>query len=373
MENQLVRKWKTIAIVLGCLLLLVSGLYASKIGFKGGESTLPDQETAEPEKEEVSWLSLWNDDAQAKVFLEEYMKDITDENSANYIPEENRIAVFDLDGTLFCETDPVYFDHMLFMHRVLDDPNYTATEFDLQVAEKVQEFIDTGSYPAGLDNLHGQGIAESFAGMTIREFYDYIKDFAKTPAPGYNNMTIGNAFYLPMVEIIEYLQENKFKTYIVSGTDRLIVRGVMEGLSFMHIPANQIIGSDELLVTPNQGETDGLDYVYTSEDELVLAGEFLLKNLKMNKVTVIAQEIGIQPVLAFGNSSGDASMAAYTLDGNPYRSMAFMLCCDDTVRENGKLSAAEKMQENCEKNGWIPISMKNDWKTIYGEEVTRKQ
>ena len=162
MEKQTANRWKIIAMILGCLLIIVSTLYGMKIGFpeKGDEGKQTD--------EEISWLSLWKDDAQAKVWLEEYMKDITDESSPDYIPLENRIAVFDLDGTLFCETDPVYFDHMLFMHRVLEDPDHTASEFELQVAEKVQEFIDTGSYPEGLDNLHGQGVASAFQGMTIR-------------------------------------------------------------------------------------------------------------------------------------------------------------------------------------------------------------
>ena len=371
MENVL-KKWKTLAIVSTCLLVLVSLLYATGVGYKKNEPENQPEEIVEPVEEEVSWLSLWKEDAEAKVWLEDFMKDITDENSANFIPVENRIAVFDLDGTLFCETDPVYFDHMLFMHRVQEDPNHEASEFELEVAEKVQEFIDTGEYPAGLDNLHGQGVASAFAGMTIREFYDYVKAYGQTASPGYNNLNRGDAFYLPMIEIIEFLQENEFKTYIVSGTDRLIVRGAMEGLSFLHIPANQIIGSDELLVAPHQGDTDGLDYVFTDDDDLILAGEFIIKNLKMNKVTVIAQEIGIQPVLAFGNSSGDASMAKYTVTNNPYRSMAFMLCCDDTVRENGDEAKAQKMADTCAKNGWIPISMKNDWTTIYGDEVTRK-
>ncbi|MBQ3296065.1 MAG: haloacid dehalogenase-like hydrolase [Erysipelotrichaceae bacterium] len=359
--------WKIIAICAMAMMTVVSCLYASVIN-KKEPAPVPETEPAP----EANWLSLWNDDARAKKELMEFMAAITEEGGPDYIPVENRVAVFDLDGTLFCETDPVYFDHMLFMHRVKEDPNYKATEFDLEVAEKVQEFIDTGSYPEGLDNLHGQGVAESFAGMTIKEFYDYVKEFGKTPSPGYNNMNRGDAFYLPMVEIIEYLQENQFKTYIVSGTDRLILRGALSGLDFMHIPANQIIGSDELLVSPKQGDADGLDYVFTSDDELVLAGKFIIKNLKMNKVTVIAQEIGMQPVLSFGNSSGDYSMATYTISNNPYRSLAFMLCCDDTVRENGNEEKAQKMVEACEKNGWIPISMKNDWSTIYGAEVTRK-
>ena len=374
-ENSL-KRWKSLAIISTCLLLIVSTLYALGVGWKKNEEPAvePEAEVIENETTEAIELSNWTDDAQAKVFLEEYMKDITDPNSKNFIPVENRIAVFDLDGTLFCETDPVYFDHMLFMHRVLEDPNHKATEFELEVAEKVQEFIDTGSYPEGLDYLHGRGVASAFAGMTLKEFADYVHDYANTPTPSYTNMNRGDAFYLPLVGVVDYLQDNDFKVYIVSGTDRLIVRGVADQLSFMHIPPEQIIGSDELLTTRSntEGAKDGLDYKFANDDELILAGEFIIKNLQMNKVAVIAQEIGIQPVLAFGNSSGDYSMGKYTTTDNPYRSMAFMLCCDDTERENGNVEKAAKMVKTCEENGWIPISMKNDWKTIYGVDVVKK-
>ena len=82
------------------------------------------------------------------------------------------------------------------------------------------------------------------------------------------------------------------------------------------------------------------------------------------------QEIGQQPVLSFGNSTGDSSMAEYVTSGNPYRSLAFMLCCDDAERENGSLSKAEKMFSLCEEFDWVPVSMKNDWTTIYGDGVT---
>lgn len=360
-----------------CLLALVSILYVQSLNQKAATQpepeVQPETEAAEQTPAEENWLSLWNEDAPAKTALEEYVKDVTDPASANFIPVEERVAVFDLDGTLFCETDPVYFDHMLLMHRVYEDPNYTASDFEKEAAEKVQEFIDTGSYPEGLDYLHGRGIASAFKGMSVKDFYSYVKDFGQTPSPGYNNMNRGDAFYLPMVEIIEFLQENEFKTYIVSGTDRLIVRGALAGLDFMHIPANQIIGSNELLTTSSTDTTeDGLSYNFKSDDELILAGEFIIKNLKMNKVTAIAQEIGMQPVLAFGNSSGDFSMATYTCSNNPHKAMAFMLCCDDVVRENGNIEKAAKMKTSCEENGWVAISMANDWKTIYGDEVTRK-
>lgn len=84
------------------------------------------------------------------------------------------------------------------------------------------------------------------------------------------------------------------------------------------------------------------------------------------------QEIGSQPVLSFGNSSSDSSMAEYTVTNNKYKSLAFMVCCDDLVRENGNSEKANEMKQLCGQNGWVPVSMKNDWKTIYGEGVTRK-
>ncbi len=214
-------------------------------------------------------------------------------------------------------------------------------------------------------------MASAFAGMTVGEFNDYIQEFKKQPMPSYAGMTRGEGWYLPMLEIVNYLKDNDFTVYIVSGTDRLIVRGIAYD-SPLGLPNRQIIGSDETIVSSNQGDTDGLNYVFTEGDELILGGDFLIKNLKMNKVSVIMQEIGQQPVLSFGNSTGDSSMAEYVTSGNPYRSLAFMLCCDDTVRENGSESKAQKMFELCEEFDWVPISMKNDWTTIYGDGVTKK-
>ena len=316
-------------------------------------------------------LTLWTDNAEAKNELIAYMDAVTDENGADYIPVENRIAVFDLDGTLFCETDPNYFDYCLLKYRVLDDPDYrdAASDFEKEVALKIQKQNETGASFAELPVEHGQAVASAFAGMTIEEFNHYIQEFKKQPMPSYNGMTRGEGFYRPMLEIVDYLKSNDFTVYIVSGTDRFIVRGIVDD-SLLNLPPRQIIGSDETLVASNQGETDGLDYTFHSDDVVTLGGEFVIKNLKMNKVTVIAREIGVQPVLSFGNSTGDASMAEYVTSDNPYKSMAFMLCCDDIDRENGDEEKADKMYDLCEQYDWIPISMKNDWTTIYGDGVT---
>lgn len=363
--------WKPIAIISLCLLLVVSTLYATGVGYKNAEEKLPNETQTQPVSEDL--LSLWNNDATAKKELVSYVEAVTKEGSADFIPVENRIAVFDLDGTLACETDPVYFDHCLLKYRVLEDPEYKdkASDFEKEVAADIVEWINTGVSPSDLMQRHGKAVASAFSGMTPEEFVDYCAEYAKTEAPGYNNMTRAEAFYKPMLQVIDLLEKNGFTVYIVSGTDRFIVRGLVKA-SPLDIPAKQIIGSDESLVATDQGNTDGFEYVFDDDDQLVMGGEFLIKNLDMNKVSVIQQEVGVQPVLAFGNSSSDFSMAQYALNNNPYKAMAFMLCCDDTVRENGKPEKAEKMVKSCEENGYVAVSMKNDWKTIYGDGVTRK-
>lgn len=346
-------------------LLLVLSLLLS-----GCQAAQPEKADA-PSAEEM--LTLWTADAPAKKALVDYLDAISEEGGADFIPVEDRIAVFDLDGTLFCETDPNYFDYTLLVYRVLEDPTYRdkASDFEKEVANKIVAQNETGAKFDGLEIDHGKAIASSFAGLTIDEFNAYIQEFKKLPMPSYDGMLRGDGWYQPMLEVVACLQAYDFTVYVVSGTDRLIVRGIVDG-SPLNLPPRQIIGSDETIVTKDQGETDGLDYVYDDNDELVLGGEFIVKNLKMNKVSVIMQEIGQQPVLSFGNSTGDASMAEYVTSGNAYRALAFMLCCDDTVRENGSEEKAQKMVDLCSEFDWQPISMKNDWTTIYGDGVTRK-
>ena len=298
------------------------------------------------------------------------MAAITSESSADFIPVENRIAVFDMDGTLCCETDPGYFDHKLLYHRVMEDPDYKdkASEEEKATAEECKEYFDSGSYPEDLSIKHGKAVASAFKGMTISEFYAYIDNYKNSPMESYTGMTNGEAFYKPMLQVIDYLQANDFTVYVVSGTDRIITRALCNGV--IDIPYSQMIGSDETLVATNQGDTDGLDYTFSHDDKLITGGEFIIKNLKMNKVSVIEQEIGKQPVLCFGNSSGDAAMANYTITNNQYKSGAYLLCCDDLERENGNTTKADKMRASCEENGWTAVSMKDDWTTIYGDGVT---
>ena len=369
--------WKISSAVLAVALVSVSCTWAitannSQPALSDGDTSVTASVVSETSQtKETNALSLWTENAPLKSELTAYMKTITDESSADFIPVENRIAVFDMDGTLCCETDPGYFDHKLLYHRVVEDADYKdkASDEEKETAEIIKTYFETGEYPSGLDVKHGTAVATAFKGMTTEEFDAYVKAYRDEPMESYTNMTNGQAFYKPMLEVVDYLQANDFKVYIVSGTDRLITRGLAEGV--IDIPLSQMIGSDENLVASGQGDKDGLDYTFTKDDKVITGGEFLVKNLKMNKVSVIEQEIGVQPVLCFGNSSGDAAMANFTINNNKYKSAAYMLCCDDTERENGNVEKADKMRKSCEENGYTAISMKNDWTTIYGDSVTK--
>ncbi len=312
-------------------------------------------------------FKYWNKDAASINALKDYMKDITKKGSKNYIPVEDRIAVFDMDGTFLCETAPNYFDHMLFVYRAAKDPNYNPPANEREFAKALDDSIH-GKSDVKLESTAPHQAAV-FSGMTLKELDDYVKDFMKTPVEGLSNLKWGESLYLPMVEVIKYLQANDFKVYVVSGTDRAIVRVL--ACDVLNIPTNQIIGTDVKIKSNNQGDKDGLKYTFVKGDYLI-RGELVQKDLQMNKVYMIAREIGKQPVLAFGNSSGDASMLNYTINDNKYKALGFFVICDDTDREFGKPKRAVSDTNLANNSGWIPISMRDDWKTIYGDNVVKE-
>lgn len=366
------KTWKLISAVLAAALIAVSCTWFFTANNATASNSVNTSVSQSADEKSEDALSLWTEESKLKTELTDYVKTVTDENSNDFIPVKNRIAVFDMDGTLCCETDPGYFDHKLLYHRVMEDPDYKdkASDEEKALAKEIKQYFDTGEYPEGMDMKHGKGVAKAFKGMTLDEFDAYVKDYRDEAMQGYVGMTNGEAFYKPMLQVVDYLNANDFKVYIVSGTDRLITRGLAEGT--VNIPVSQMIGSDELFVASGQGDEDGLNYTFTKDDKVITSGEFVIKNLKMNKVAVIEQEIGVQPVLSFGNSSGDCAMANFVINNNEYKSAAFMLCCDDTERENGNTEKADKMYTTCEENGYTAVSMKNDWTTIYGDGVTKK-
>ena len=310
-------------------------------------------------------FKYWTKNSVAQKKLVEYVKDVTNPKSKNFIPVADRIAAFDVDGTIACETAPFCFDFMMFVHRALDDPNYIASAQDRENAEAVKAAIYNHNMTNDVRKKHCASNASVFSGMTFAEFADYTRNFLKTPVEGFDNLKVGEAFYLPMIEVISYLRANDFKIFLISGADRDYLRVSTE---ILPVDGDNMIGTDYKYVATNQGDKDGMDYTLAADDKVV-RGEFVSKDINMNKVSNMAREIGKQPVLVFGNSGGDSSMINFSLRGNKYRTAAFFVICDDLEREFGNVDKANKCVKLANANGWIKISMRDDFKTIYGDNV----
>ena len=336
---------------------------------------MPRDQIAAIQVKKAKDFKFWTKDAVAKQKLIEYVTDVTDKKSKNFIPVEDRLAVFDMDGTFIGESMPCYFEWMLYLERALNDENFTPTPEDRAYAQMVDAEIRaghfmTGKFPKGIDLGEAKSQQSVFAGMTPKEYADYVKKFMNKPVEGLTNLKWGEVFYLPMVEVIKYLQANNFTVYIVTGSDRPAMR--VMACDILKIPTDNVIGTDPQIIASNQGDISADNYVYQHDDYLI-RGQLTQKNLKMNKVVAIEHEIGKQPVLAFGNSGGDTSMLNYAITGNKYKSLSFFVICDDLKRELGNIDKANGCINLADKNGWIKISMRDDFKTIYGDEVKREK
>ena len=314
------------------------------------------------------YFTLWNQ-CEALTALQDYVKDVTNPSSPNYIKEEDRIATFDMDGTFVGELYPTYFEYTLLEYRALDDPNYEAPKDVMETAQEIRDFVRNGkALPDHFDMKHAYAAAKAYAGMTLAEFDAYVKAYAAQPANGFTGMTYGESFYKPMLEVFDYLKANGFTCYVVSGSDRFICRALTEAIG---IQPNRVIGMDVKLVSSSQGTEEGVNYTMGREESILRTDELIIKNLKTNKVKQIAQEIGKVPVLSFGNSSGDCAMHNYCLGNKTYKTATFMLVADDDARDHANLAEGAKREAKWREAGYHIISMKNDFKTIYGEGVVK--
>lgn len=310
-------------------------------------------------------LSYWTDDSEVAKNFNDYLSAITDINSPDFVPVEDRVAVFDLDGTLMCETCPWCFEYMVFADYALSSPDVAS-----EIKEVAKEIIDSawGEKPSGMSTRQATAGAIAYKGMSMDELREVVHKFRNTFAEGFSGMTRGEAYYLPMLEIFSALKANEFDIYIVTATERNIVRYLIEG--YLDIPYSHVIGTEYGYEATGQGDVSDSDYSFKSSDKIVFDGNYYGENAKTSKVDSIVREIGKQPILAFGNSSGDESMEIYTISGNKYRSAAYMILADDSTREYGSEDNALK-RELYENKGITVISMKDDWKTIYGEHVLK--
>ena len=334
------------------------------------ESTSAESSVTEEDQSENNGQALtayWSADSAAAQSLRDYVTKVTDEaNADSFIPVKDRIAVFDMDGTLTCETFYTYYDTMMFIEYCLyDHPDQVSEELK-QAAEEIKP-----GYKA--DETLARNFAKAYAGMTVDEFYEYAVEFGKKYTDSFNNMRYIDGFYLPMVELVEYLYENDFTIYVISGTERTTTRAIVANSPIKdYVTPNHVIGTDFEVKQPGYEDVaSNMDFKYADGDDLVLTGGFIQKNLNANKSIYVEREIGQRPVLAFGNSGSDTSMMNYAIDSrNQYPAEAYMIVADDSVREWGTADWAEKSAEYTEM-GYVPISMEKDFAKIYPDTITK--
>ena len=305
-------------------------------------------------------LPSWENNSQNKQEIINYVKDVTDKKSADFVPVEDRIAVFDADGTYYCEkTDfvPNYFARFVADYRLKNDPSFTPSS-------ELKASIDDGF-------LRQEQQLEILYSMTNDQIYNLAEEFKNTPQPCFNNLTFGEAFYKPMLELINYLQENNFTVYVVSGTDQDVLRGMANGV--LNIPKNQLCGSEIFMSKEGADQLPRNEYNIEQNDKVGRTQNFIA-NDKFEKVDTIHNVIGKRPIFAAGNSSGDFSMLNYTMANPNYKPFTLMVSHDDDQREfvYPKGDKLNEIQQAIDTNGYHKVSMKDEFKTIFKDGVTKK-
>lgn len=275
----------------------------------------------------------------------------------------------------------MYYDFLKNNPKYLELEPHKSIFPRLEQSCKIKKFID---FELDYDAIAAE--AKIYKGFSIEDHKNFVLKFAEKNVKCFTNLKFKDLFYLPMIELVEYLQLNDFIVYIVSASDRFLIR---EYLKFhFKIPEQNVIASDVELMPKSEEQnfekTGKLnEYLnFEKNDYLIRNGNLIKKNVNLSKVRMIAREIGKIPVLSFGNSNSDIPVQNYVLSGKKYRREAYMVVADDIKREYGvdsfdekgnvdttKSDEIKKMWES-EKYGYKVISMRDDFKTIYGDNVT---
>ncbi|MDO8981062.1 MAG: HAD family hydrolase [Afipia sp.] len=303
-------------------------------------------------------LPSWNDGAVKKSITDFVAKVIT-QGGADFVPPAERIAVFDNDGTLWCE-QPIYFQAAFALDRVkamaAQHPEWKQQQpFKAFLSGDKKALAEQGE--KGLLTL----VAAAHSGMTTDEFAKSVADWLATAKHPRFNRPYNELIYQPMVELLAYLRANGFKTFIVSGG----------GVEFMRVWAEKAYG-----IPPEQvvGSTGVTKY------QLDAAGRpSLLKTAKVQfiddgpgKPVGINMMIGRRPIFAFGNSDGDHQMLQWTMAGSGAR-FAGIVHHTDAAREYAydrpsKIGQLDKAWEEAKAKGWTVVDMKRDWKKVFAFE-----
>ncbi|MBQ3651856.1 MAG: hypothetical protein IJI85_01535, partial [Clostridia bacterium] len=203
-HNKLLALTLAVLLLLGCLM----GCMRVKVSGKARENESAEAVQDEPAGTTEEVFSAWNEGAPALDTLIDYVEAVTDEDSPDFIPESRRIAVFDMDGTVYAELFPTYLEYYLMAWRILADPTFEPDEEMLAAAHDIRAGGPTHTYAADMAVRHATQAARAYAGMTLNEFSAFVTSALVRDADGFTGMTYGEAFYQPMVEVIDYLTEN---------------------------------------------------------------------------------------------------------------------------------------------------------------------
>jgi hypothetical protein len=302
-------------------------------------------------------LPSWNSGA-AKSAIIEFVETATDTSSMKFVPPAQRIAVFDNDGTLWA-SHPVYVQLVFAFDRVKAlapmHPEWKNKQPFKAVLEGDLETVLAGGEHALLEI-----IMATHAGMTTEEFSQIVLDWLATARHPKTGRLYTDMVYQPMLELLAYLRANGFKIFIVSGGGIEFMRPWTERI--YGIPPEQVIGSS---IKTKFELRDGTSV-------LVRLPEINFIDDKDGKPVGINQHIGRRPIAAFGNSDGDIEMLQYT-DSGKGAHLEMLVLHDDARREyaytcDTKVGRLCKGLALAKERGWLLISMKNDWKTIFAEK-----
>jgi phosphoglycolate phosphatase-like HAD superfamily hydrolase len=309
-------------------------------------------------------LPSWNDGA-AKQAIFDFVRATIDRASPNWVSPEDRIAVFDQDGTLWVE-HPMYTQVVYCLGRI---PAVVAQKPALKNVEPFKTVLSGNRQAMAKLTTHDlEKIAvATLSGMSVEEFNSEAKKWLETARDPRWNRPYTDLVYQPMLEVLRYLRDNAYRTYIVTGGGQDFVRVYAERV--YGIPPEQVVGT--ALGTKFGYAKDGKPFL-TKDPRLIL------NDNNAGKAEGIHLMIGRRPYAAFGNSTGDREMLEYTEAGAGAR-LEMLVLHDDAAREYAYGPAAglpdskvgtftPALYDEADKKGWTVISMKKDWRRIFAFE-----
>lgn len=304
-------------------------------------------------------LASWNENAARNAILE-FGERVTREGTSDYIPPEARIAVFDNDGTLWCEKPlPIQGD---FLFRRLaamaqQDPSLRDRQPWKAVVENDTEWLANviTKHYRGDDSdfeLMAGGLLQCYAGSSVDEFARMAKEFLFSAEHPRLKRIYAQCIYQPMVELLRFLEEKGFTNFIVSGGGRDFMRPATQEL--YGVPPERVIGSSVALEYREDGGAGTI--VHKAAPEIFDDGPV--------KPVRIWSRTGRRPVFGAGNSNGDIAMLQYAMHPS-FPSCCILVDHDDDEREFQYRHGAEESLKRAERFGWQVVSMRQDWKTVF--------